>query len=354
MHLRPLAPLGCLGLALLLGTAAARAAPSYRLTLIGLPPKVGQVQGGVANDAGVVAGSAFLNADPASVGLHLARWTAEGGLAIAGEGRTRGSAYSVGIDAAGRVYGTLVVRGRPDRVVLWDGAGGEAVVGQGIASGVNRAGDVAGFAAERPTLWQADGRVVPVDAAFHQGSTDLFVNAARTVAGTTTVGGRFRATVWSEAGGARVLVPPDGEDGAHTRASGIDDAGRVLGRLSHPVAAPAEVPFRWDAVAGYEWLPVLPGCSGPLPLAGGAEAGAAVVGGCTAVDPVPLPFGGAWIWTPRDGVRAVHALVERADPRRDRMVFDDARSLGTDGRIAGTGRYKGWSVVYLLAPLPAR
>jgi hypothetical protein len=343
-------PACCLAAAVMgLWSADAAAAPTYRLTILGLMPKTGWMNNAYINADGTVAGNAGLKSDPKVIDTHMFR--AVGGTPeIAAAPDAKATTTAANIDSMGRVAGTLSKPGWPDRVVVWGGADRGEVIATGTARGGNGRGDVVGFVKRKPRLWTLEGRTVTVTADFIESDDwPLVVNDAGVVAGTTFTDDRHQAAIWTEGGGTQLIDPVPGQPQALTFAHGINAGGEVVGH-AYTLGAPS-APMRWTAIDGVELLPALDGCGAPTALA--SNASGTIVGGCTSIDSVRLRNGGAWIWTRAGGLRTLFDVTDPADPRRRQMEFWEASGINDRGQIVGSGFYKdkNWRVTFVLDPI---
>lgn len=347
--------------ALAFAALCAAAAPLYRVTLIDPGPAVGDIvsPGDVKiNAAGTVAGSLHLASDPRPRDWRLFRWTPQGGFEVSIDKRWTGRTFVRHLDDAGRVTAAAEHQGPfgPISEYAWDAAGTVNRLPAGSVTTGNPRGDLLGQrgAQHLAGILTAEGSTirVPIDA-----RNVAALNDARTVAGTLRRGVQsVMAVRWTASGGIEELGYLPGASGNERVSTprAINAAGDIAGDGYSSGEDYETYPFLWTAAGGMQRLPRAPGCTAFGHEVTGVNDARTVIGSVQFECPAAQNPSRAFAWTPADGTRLLHELIDPADPLRDQLILQGASAIDAEGRIVGWGTVDGRNLIYLLTPAANR
>ena len=158
-------------------------------------------------------------------------------------------------------------------------------------------------------------------------------NAGQVVGGSGSFSGPGRAFLWTTVAGMQDIGPGGASD--------INDAGQVVG-------ASVRGAFLWSAAAGMQDLGVLPGME--FSAATGINNAGQVVGESSELE--GFAESRAFRWTAADGMQDLNALIDPLDPLKAVTTLFDARDINNAGQIVGSGVINGRFHGYLLTPVP--
>ncbi len=263
-----------------------------------------------------------------------------------------------GVDAIGRVFGTVFKPGRLPRAVLWQQADDFRAVTRGEhsvdtrVSDVNAFGDAIGSRTDpkgpgraEAMFWPRSGDPVVIRSPSPYPAVARSVNNAGQVTGSdydSLI--QTQVFLWSADGGFRVVGRLPGSDmTGYADGKAINDHGVIAGTGSVDLDSWHQ-PFRWTAADGFQVIELPDSCRADGKM--GVNNSGWIVGNCYYAGLGP------YLWSPEHGLRFIHDLIDPADPLRASVSFDEVSDINSGGSIVGTGVLGGVSVPVVLTPLP--
>lgn len=346
-------------LGLTLAATAWAAAPTYRVTDLGLPQGAASTQPAALNDAGEVLGQARLFDQ--KVGIRPFLWSAATGTRWWDTLLTSGRNDVSALNNRGRVVGTHQIQDGPgtftSQAFVWTETfgvrllGGLVPGGDSFGNATNNHAQVVGTAtaadgAPHLFVWSGSQGMVDRHPAGALGSYGYAINLFGQVAGMMVLtDGRQRAILVEPKGRSLRLgcIGADNGQACHSQAFGINDRGEVVGVSGTGARSHG---FIWSAEAGMRDI----AAGGPYAdaevKAQAINAAGQVVGSLMVQN-----FFRAAYWDAANGLHDIADLIDPADPLAGRVKYTQPVGINTAGQIALTGEIDGVQHAMVLTPL---
>ncbi len=345
-------------LGLTLAATAWAAAPTYRVTDLGLPQGAVSMQPVAVNDAGEVLGYADTVDQSAFILPFL--WSASTGVRWWDTKITPGRNELGGLNNRGRAVGTHQVQDGTGTLMaqafVWTEANGVRLLGGLVPRGnsfghaINDRGQVVGTALvadDSPHLfvWSGSQGMVDRNPPGAMGSYGHAINLVGQVAGLVVLAdGRWRALLVEPKGHWKSLGCIGADYGVcYSEALGINDRGEVVGvsgtgNRSHG--------FIWSAEAGMRDIAAGGPYAGTQVKAQAINAAGQVVGSLMVQN-----FYRAAYWDAANGLHDIADLIDPADPLAGKVKYTLPVGINAAGQIALTGEIDDVKHAMVLTPL---
>jgi len=342
-------------LGLTLAATAWAAAPSYRVTDLGLPQGATSTQPAALNDAGEVLGheSAF----DQKVGIRPFLWSAATGTRWWDTLLTSGRNDVSALNNRDRVVGTHQDGQGTPQAFVWTEThgvrplGGLVPGGASFGNAINDRAQVAGSAtaadgAPHLFVWSSSQGMVDRHPAGGLSSYGYAINLSGQVAGVMTLAdGRQRAILVDPKGHSTRLgcMGADNGQACHSQAFGINDRGEVVGVSGTGSRSHG---FIWSAEAGMRDIAAGGPYAGNEVKAQAINATGQVVGSLMVQN-----FYRAAYWDEANGLHDIADLIDPADPLAGRVKYTMPVGINAAGQIALSGEIDGEQHTMVLTPV---
>jgi probable HAF family extracellular repeat protein len=309
--------------------------------------------GNAINARGEVTGASGAGPDNFS---HAFFWNQRTGLTDLGTPPGYLSSPATGINASGKVVGSLDPASGNPVAFLWTEKRGFETLGtlpQAIfsgANGINDRGEVVGDAGnpdgfDHPFLWTQEEGMRDLGTLGGQTATARAINDSSQVTGYSEfsgLSGVFHAYVWNKIDGMVDIgtLPEDESSFGYA----INQLGQVVGESDPPCCDATYVSraFAWDKRIGMLDLGFLPGGNSSVAL--GINVFGEVVGYGDYQNSDGMTH--AFIWTYQKGMRDLNSLIAP----NSGLVLSVATGINVEGQITGHGMINGEEHAFLLTP----
>lgn len=342
-------------LGLALSATAWAAAPTYRVTDLGVPPQAVSMQPVALNDAGEVLGYGDMAAPTGGVRPFV--WSAAAGIRWWDAALVSGRNDLAGLNNRRQAVGTHQDGQGTPQAFVWTEAGGVRPIGGlvpggiSFASAINDRAQVVGTARTADDVshlfvWSGAQGMVDRHPEGALASYGHAINLFGQVAGMMTLAdGRQRAIIVQPQGHWMRLGCIGAVSGqpCHSEALGINDRGEVVGVSG---TAARSHGFIWSAQAGMRDI----AADGPYAShevkAQAINAAGQVVGSLMVHN-----FYRAAYWDAAHGLHDIADLIDPADPLAGQVRYTQPVGINAAGQIALTGDIGGVRHAMLLTPL---
>ncbi|HEX5682730.1 MAG TPA: hypothetical protein VFY73_01735 [Ideonella sp.] len=342
-------------LGLTLAATAWAAAPTYRVTDLGLPQGAVSMQPSALNDTGEVLG--YADMVDQSVVIQPFLWSAATGIRGWDTLLTRGRNELGGLNDRGRVVGTHQDGQGTPQAFVWTETNGVRPIGALVPGGISFGSDINDRA-------QVVGTAIAADDASHlfvwsgtQGMVDRHpagalasyghaINLLGQVAGMMVLAdGRQRAIIVEPSGHWMRLgcIGADNGQPCHSQALGINDRGDVVGVSGTGARSHG---FIWSAEAGMRDIAAGGPYAGNEVKAQAINAAGQVVGSLMVQN-----FYRAAYWDAANGLHDIADLIDPADPLAGRVKYTTPVGINAAGQIALSGEIDGVKHAMVLTPV---
>ncbi|MEK8032721.1 hypothetical protein AACH06_18020 [Ideonella sp. DXS29W] len=338
-----------------LAATAWSAAPTYRVTDLGIPQGATSTQPVALNDAGEVLGEARLFDQQVAIRPFI--WSAETGTRWWDVSLTSGRNDLGALNNRARAVGTHQKGQGASQAFVWTEANGVRLIGGLVPGGssfgnaINDRAQVVGTAmtddgSPHLFVWSASEGMVDRNPPDARGSYGYAINLVGQAVGTMVMtDGRMRALLVEPRGRAKRLGCIGGDDvqACNSQALGINVHGEVVGVSGTGARSRG---FIWSAESGMRDI----AADGPYEdhevRAQAINAAGQVVGSLMVQN-----FFRAAYWDAANGLHDIADLIDPADPLAGKVKYTLPVGINAAGQIALTGEIDGAKHAMVLTPV---